>query len=536
MVDPERDDNIVPFPRKVSIEDEIKQVNSPKGAIDWVDKYYAEIVDDGVYMILNFRVPRKLQKMTRKHFVESLVALRLTITAEGSTTKPQEMSFAELWLKYLDKRRYDQFVFDPSYEFDPNVTRRGDFNLWPGFAYKPKKGNCWYFLRFVRDIICAGNKKHYRWLLAWLAQIVQHPEFKPGTAIVLIAKKGAGKSFFGKKLRKLFGPDICFKTAKRDDLFGKWNDHLEHSIFSQLEEAIFAGNHQEMSELNELITGDTLSIQTRFKSTKQSLSFMRFLLNANPGDGTKNWVIPATFDERRYSAFYVSEAQMNRKVEYFDPIDEQLENGGYEALMYFLKHFPVHKYNLARGLDTAALRDQKARTAMADKSVKGWWIRYSQLGELPYVDVVDANDRSVAPRFLEDKSGNHVFEGTGRIIDDETELVGEYYYVGKRKLRQEYAKSIGRKLEEIDEVAFGLEFNSLIPALDENGNIVMINEGRRIKTALRDGKTRKTGKTPRMNICKIPKLSVVRDLLDRVVNYRLDWNSEIKHWEQKEFD
>ena len=41
MVDPKRDDNIVPFPRKHSIEDEIKQVNSPKAAIDWVDKYYA---------------------------------------------------------------------------------------------------------------------------------------------------------------------------------------------------------------------------------------------------------------------------------------------------------------------------------------------------------------------------------------------------------------------------------------------------------------------------------------------------------------
>jgi hypothetical protein len=50
--------------------------------------------------------------------------------------------------------------------------------------------------------------------------------------------------------------------------------------------------------------------------------------------------------KRRYSAFYVSEAQMNRKVEYFDPIDEQLEDGGYEALMYkkftILNHLQSH--------------------------------------------------------------------------------------------------------------------------------------------------------------------------------------------------
>jgi hypothetical protein len=533
MVDPERDDNIVLFPRKLSAEDEAKQATSPRAAIEWVDKYYAEITDEGVYKILNFRVPGKLQKMTLKNFTDSLIAYKLTITAENAP-KPTVIGFAQLWLQYIDKRSYDQFVFDPSYEFDPNVTRRGDFNLWPGFATKPKKGSCWRFLRFIREIICNENREHCRWLLAWLAQIVQHPEFKPGTAVVLIGKKGAGKSFFGKKIRKLFGPDICFKTPKRDDLFGKWSDHLQNKIFVQLEEAIWAGNKQEMSEVNEFITGETQSVQTRFQSTKQSPPYMRFLLNANPGDGNSNWIIPPTFDERRYLALYLSESQMNKKAEYFDRIDEELENGGYQAFMYFLKHYPIERYNLAKGLDTVVLRDQKARTALADKSVKGWWIRYSQVAELPYVDVVDASDRSVAPHFAKDKSGDRVFEPAGRIIeDDDIELVGEYYYVGKKKLRQEYSKSIGRKVEEIDEVAFGLEFNSLFPDLDENGNIVMINEGRRVKTMLRDGKTRKR---PRMNIYKIPKLSVVRNLLDKVVNYHIDWDSEKKNWEQKEFD
>ena len=333
------------FQRKLTINEEAKQASvSTKAAIDFMDKYYGDITDDGVYKILNFRIPGKMQEMTRKNFMELTEAWSLTITVEGSPN-PKTVSYAQLWLKYVDKRSWDQFVFDPSYEFDPNLMRKGDFNRWPGFATKPKKGNCWLFLRFVKDIICAGNKKHYRWLLAWLAQIVQHPEFKPGTAVVLIGKKGAGKSFFGKKIRKLFGEEICFKTPKRDDLFGNWSDHLENKILVQLEEAIWAGNKQEMSELNELITGETQSIQTRFKSAKQSQSYMRFLLNANPGDGTKNWVFPATFDERRYSAFYVSEAQMNRKVEYFDPIDEQLENGGYEALMYFLKNFATEKYD-----------------------------------------------------------------------------------------------------------------------------------------------------------------------------------------------
>jgi hypothetical protein len=515
-----------------STEPDLTQMTSAKAVIDWVDKYYAGITDDGVFKYINLRLPNKIQLMTRKSFVESLEHLEITITPpEGGDSK--KVPFSHFWLRYAFKRIYDQFVFDPRYEFDPAVTRHGDFNLWPGFAYKPKKGSCWRFLRFIRDIICAGNRDHFRWLLAWLAQIAQEPWHKPGTAVVLIAKKGAGKSFFGKKIIKQFGPEICFDTATRDDLFGNWSDHLAHSIFIQLNEAIWAGSHKEMSELNEFITGETTTVRTRFQSTKQSLSYMHFLLNANPGDGTKNWVIPATFDERRYSALYVSEAQMNKKVEYFDPIDVELENGGYEAFMYFLKHYPFQKYNLTKGLETQALMDQKARTSMADKGVKGWWIRYCTMGELPYVDVIDGNGHSVAPPVKRDESGDVVFSSPGVVsYDDEAELVGEYYHVGKKKLRQEYAKSIGKKLEEIDEVAFGLEFNSLFPELDQNGNIMMINSGRRIKTALGTGKTKKR---PQMNIYKIPKLSVCRQLLDNVLNYYNDWENT-ENWQKKEYE
>lgn len=185
----------------------------------------------------------------------------------------------------------------------------------------------------MKYVVCGGSKKHFRWLCAWVAQIVQDPAQKPGTAVVLIGPKGIGKSFFGKKLNALLGDELCFTTAHRDDLFGNWNDHLEHTIFLQLEEAIWAGNRREMSELNEFITGAKSSTRARFKSTRKGNSFTRALFNANDG-----WVIPATFDERRYMALYVSAAHQKDKSGYFDPIDEQLEvddNAGYAALMYF---------------------------------------------------------------------------------------------------------------------------------------------------------------------------------------------------------
>ena len=521
--------------RKLTINEEAKQASiSTKTAIDFMDKYYGDITDDGVYKILNFRIPGKMQEMTRKNFMESTEAWSLTITVEGSPN-PKTVSYAQLWLKYVDKRSWDQFVFDPSYEFDPNVTRKGDFNRWPGFATKPKKGNCRRFLRYMKYVICAGNKEHFRWLCAWVAQMIQDPAHKPGTAVILIGPKGIGKSFFGKKLNKLLGDDLCFTTAHRDDLFGNWNDHLEHTIFLQLEEAIWAGNKREMSELNEFITGMKLSTRARFKSTKRSNSFTRTLLDANPGDFNEHWIVPATFDERRYTALYVSAAHQKDKVGYFDPIDEELESGGYEALMYFFMNFDISGYDLSTGLETKALMDQKIKTATAMKGPKGWWINVLHERELSFIDVVDANGISVAPSVKSDVKGNVVFNDfSTRTFDDEIELIGEYYYVGKEKLRQSYAKSIGKKVDEIEPRAFGLEFNSFFPELDERGNIVKINNERRIKSVLEEGKS-KGGRIERMKIYKIPKLAICRKMMNAVIGHDIDWDDMRQEWEKKEF-
>jgi hypothetical protein len=382
----------------------------------------------------------------------------------------------------------------------------------------------------MKYVVCAGSKKHFRWLCAWIAQMVQHPEKKPGTAVVLIGPKGAGKSFFGKKLNALLGDELCFTTARREDLFGDWNDHIEHTIFLQLEEAIWAGNRKEMSELNEFLTGMKLPTRTRFKSTKRSNSFTRALLTANDG-----WVIPATFDERRYVALYISVAHQKDKTGYFDPIDEELDNGGLGALMYFFKNFNISKYDLSVGLETQALLDQKVKTAMADKSPKGWWISVLHENELPFIDIVDANDQSVAPTYKKDENGDHVFSASKVIVvDNEAELVGDYYYVSKVKMRQMYAKFIGKKVDEIEPRAFGLAFNSLFPELDENGYTIKINNERRVASVLREGKSKGSVKD-RVKVYKIPKLSVCRNLMNAVVGYAIDWDNIDANWESKEF-
>ena len=167
---------------------------------------------------------------------------------------------------------------------------------------------------------------------------------------------------------------------------------------------------------------------------------------------------------------------------------KKLDNGGYEALMHFLKTFDISKYDLSVRMDTEALRDQKIKTATADKGPRGWLINFLHEGQLPFIGVVDCNDETVAPAVRKDDSGNVVFNANGVITYDDADLVRNCIMF-RVSLRQTYAKSI-IKLDEVEPRAFGLNFSSFFPELDDCGKIIMINNMRRVKNVLDEGKSK----------------------------------------------
>ena len=95
---------------------------------------------------------------------------------------------AELWLKWADRQQFAGIGFYPGGEPD------GHLNIWRGFTVEPREGD-WSLLRdHVWINICNGNERDFRWFMSWMAQIVQQPEKKLGTAVVLRGAKGTGKS------------------------------------------------------------------------------------------------------------------------------------------------------------------------------------------------------------------------------------------------------------------------------------------------------------------------------------------------------
>ena len=98
---------------------------------------------------------------------------------------------ANIWLQSPYRRSYDRIVFDPKIKGHYGKN----YNIWKGFAVKPKAGDCSLFWEHVKNIICNSVEVHYGYIRKWLAHLIQFP-WIIGTALVLRGKQGTGKGTF----------------------------------------------------------------------------------------------------------------------------------------------------------------------------------------------------------------------------------------------------------------------------------------------------------------------------------------------------
>ena len=273
------------------------------------------------------------------------------------------------WLAHTSRRQYDRIVFEPGGTKTPNA-----YNLWRGWAVEPNAGDCSLFHDHLLKNVCSDNGAHYEWLFAWFANIVRDPMNKPGTAVVLRGRQGTGKTLLGQIVGELLGPSYAL-VASSERVTGKFNVHLERCLLLQADEAFWAGDKAGEGSLKDLVTNKHRWIERKGIDQIQVANCTRLLVTSN-----SEWVVPAGPEERRFAVFDVSDARMQDKV-YFKALIDQLEHGGYEALLYEFLHRPVPpSVDLRTIPETLALFEQKLSSLTPEQA---WWLDILERGTLP---------------------------------------------------------------------------------------------------------------------------------------------------------
>lgn len=266
---------------------------------------------------------------------------------------------AKLWLAHPLRRTYPEGVC-----FAPQGAPPGYFNLWRGYAVTPNKtGDFSIFLDHMRTNVADGNEADFNWIMGFFADIIQRPQRKPGTSLVLRGKQGSGKSIVGEVMGVLLGVHHT-KITQAKHLTGSFNAHMEACLLLQADEGFWAGDHAAEGVLKDLVTGERQLIERKGIDAVAFTNLLRLLVTSN-----NDWVVPAGFEERRFAVFDVKDYAM-QNTDYFGAMIAQLEAGGYGALLNYLQEFDLTKVNIRKIPDTAALGDQKVFSLSPEQR---WW-------------------------------------------------------------------------------------------------------------------------------------------------------------------
>jgi hypothetical protein len=336
-----------------------------------LDDAIAKINEDHALVLAgNKAVVMKFEKVKGRSTFRLLQvgAFKQWFANQQVTVGKKVISIAEYWLSHGQRRQFHGI------EFNPAKTRDGYYNLWQGFTVEPKEGDCSKFLAHLKDNIARGDEQHFKWIVAWWAQIVQQPTVKPGSSLVVRGKQGTGKTFMGKMLRSLFGEHYELVDDQRY-VTGQFNSHMASLLVLHADEAFWAGDRRAEGKLKGLVTEIEHMLEFKGIEPMRMDNYIRLFVTAN-----HDWVVPAGFDERRFAVFDISEEHI-RDYRYFAAIENEWNKGGKEAMLDYPLKYDISQINLREIPRTKALFEQIVATATAEQA---WWFDTLVSGVLPF--------------------------------------------------------------------------------------------------------------------------------------------------------
>ncbi|MFG1348606.1 primase-helicase family protein [Xanthobacter autotrophicus] len=288
----------------------------------------------------------------------------------GSDGKVKGMTWALRWIQSYRRRQFAGIEFFPNPDGVPGTE--GYLNLWRGFAVEPRqKKDGWDILHdHLLNNVCDGDAALYGWVLGWFAHMVQRPRERIGTALVMRGKMGTGKTKVGEVMGSLF-PAHYFAVDDPRYVTGQFNAHMASCILLQAEEAVWAGDKAAEGRLKGLVTSKFQMIEAKGIDPIRLDNLVRLMMTSN-----EDWVVPAGKDERRFCVLDIN-PRCAQNTDYFREMDEELANGGLEALLYDLMHYDLSCVDLRKIPRTGALLEQKVRSL---DSVESWWFERLSTG------------------------------------------------------------------------------------------------------------------------------------------------------------
>jgi len=260
-------------------------------------------------------------------------------------------SFLTKWLDDPKKREYEGLVFLPGLTAPPNK-----FNVFMGWEVEPKQ-NDELMARFELVVAnaCNYNERDTKYMLDFMAHIIQRPYEKLGVAALVQGDKGDGKDTAWDYFGQMLGDTMFYTTGTPEQsVFSKFNGMLMKNLLVRIEEGAFATNKDNEPRMKNMITAKSIDIQQKNKDQINIQNFSRWVITSN-----EDCPIVITDDERRWFMVRASHKYRGDRA-FWDETHAMLSRPEFSpALLYFMLNRDIGKEGLRDPPQTDYLKDAK---------------------------------------------------------------------------------------------------------------------------------------------------------------------------------
>ena len=246
---------------------------------------------------------------------------------DGNTIeKKVRHPFILRWIK--DPEKDAAYLRDPSrkckwayFDMHPDASKCPDncYNLFRGFAAETmapgvalsnlepdvKQGlDC--ILGHISMLCERDGPRHEKFLLDWLAHLVQHPSLKFGVMCCLVGIQGLGKQHLWDSIERMVGGHACFETNDpARDVWGDNNDNMRTAFMVRIVESDKKAYAGQIGKVRNMITDPKIRVRSLYGAAANVRSFFRGF-----GDSNDRSAFPDSDNERRFFALNCNPAKV----------------------------------------------------------------------------------------------------------------------------------------------------------------------------------------------------------------------------------
>ena len=253
--------------------------------------------------------------------------------------------------------QYQQCLQDniaPTYEwteFRPYLKddESTNFNTFTGFRfdYEETSGDVDIILEFIRTTLAENDDNNFKYILNYLADMIQNPAKVPGVCLVFKSdKQGVGKNLFFEWVGKLMGKRYYLVSKDLDSIVKQFNLSRAGKILHILDEiSNYGGAYKSNDRLKSEITQETLEIEPKGKESYSIAHCARYVMLTN-----HDWPVKIENSDRRFAMFNCS-CHNAGNHDYFENLVGWMENeGNQQSFFNYLANYDLTGFHPRRSI------------------------------------------------------------------------------------------------------------------------------------------------------------------------------------------